>query len=69
MYCRIVFYFGNLFLVYACRHALLHCVNFLCYCRIPERLVFIGGMVIMAMGCAVWLPYAGHPKMGESGYK
>ena len=35
------------------------------FCRIPERLVFMGGMVIMAMGFVVWLPYAGHPTIGE----
>ena len=37
----------------------------LCCCRIPERLVFIGSMVVMAMGFVVWLPYAGHPKIGK----
>ena len=35
------------------------------YFRIPERMVFMGGMIIMAMGFLIWLPYAGHPTIGE----
>jgi len=43
---------------------------FFFFCRIPERIMFVGALFMMTLGLVLWIPYGpGHPDLQIIGRK